>query len=84
MVDVASRPKANPDDPREVGAPIPGKISRISVAVGDRVAKGDALLTLEAMKMFTTVNASMAGVVRSIEVDADATVEAKDLLMRLR
>jgi pyruvate carboxylase len=83
-VDVESRPKANPDDPREVGAPIPGKISQISVAVGDRVAKGAALLTLEAMKMYTTVNAPMAGVVRSIEVDADATVEAKDLLMRLR
>jgi len=84
VVDVESRPKANVDDPREVGAPIPGKISQISVAVGDKVAKGDALLTLEAMKMFTTVNAPMAGIVRSIEVDADATVEAKDLLMRLR
>ena len=84
VVDVASHPKANPDDPREVGAPIPGKISQITVAVGDKVAKGDALLTLEAMKMFTTVNAPMAGVVHSIDVDADATVETKDLLLRLR
>ena len=47
-------------------------------AVGDEVAKGDPLFTLEAMKMFTTVNAPMAGVVKSIEIEPDATVEAKD------
>ncbi len=84
VVDTASRPKASPDDPRQVGAPIPGKVTQISVTVGDQVAKGDPLFTLEAMKMFTTVNAPMAGVVKSIEIEPDATVEAKDLLLRLR
>ena len=83
VVDVVTRPKANPDDPREVGAPIPGKVSEIVVSVGHKVAKGDPLFTLEAMKMFSTVNAPMAGVVKSIEVEAGTTVEAKDLLLRL-
>ncbi|MEJ2427140.1 MAG: biotin/lipoyl-binding protein, partial [Candidatus Thiodiazotropha sp.] len=84
VVDSTSRPKASPDDPRQVGAPIPGKVTQISVSVGDTVNKGDPLFTLEAMKMFTTVNASMTGVVQSIEIEPDTTVEAKDLLLRLR
>ncbi|MET0029110.1 MAG: pyruvate carboxylase [Candidatus Thiodiazotropha sp.] len=84
VVDSTSRPKASPDDPRQVGAPIPGKVTQISVSVGDSVNKGDPLFTLEAMKMFTTVNASMAGVVKSIEIEPDTTVEAKDLLLRFR
>lgn len=83
VVDVVTRPKADPDDPREVGAPIPGKVSEIAVSVGHKVAKGDPLFTLEAMKMYTTVNAPMAGVVKSIEVEDGVTVEAKDLLLRL-
>ena len=83
VVDVVTRPKADPDDPREIGAPIPGKVSDVAVGVGHKVAKGDPLFTLEAMKMFTAVNAPMAGIVKSIEVEAGATVEAKDLLMRL-
>jgi pyruvate carboxylase len=82
VVEVATRPKANPDDPREVGAPIPGKVSEVAVSVGHKVAKGDPLFTLEAMKMFSTVNAPMAGIVQSIEVEAGTTIEAKDLLLR--
>jgi pyruvate carboxylase len=82
-VEVATRPKANPDDPREVGAPIPGKVSEVAVSVGHKVAKGDPLFTLEAMKMFSTVTAPMAGIVKTIEVEAGATIEAKDLLLRL-
>ena len=82
-VETKSRPKAAADDPREVGAPIPGKISDIAVGVGHRVSKDAPLFTLEAMKMFTTVNAPMAGVVKNIEVAEGDTVEAKDLLLKL-
>jgi pyruvate carboxylase len=84
LVDSDARPKASPDDLRQVGAPIPGKVTQIAVSVGDQVAKGAPLFTLEAMKMFTTVNAPMAGVIKSIEVEPDATIEAKDLLLRFR
>jgi pyruvate carboxylase len=83
-VEEKSRPKANTDDPREVGAPIPGKISEVAVSVGHGVGKGDPLFTLEAMKMFTTVNAPMGGIVKSVEVEEGVTVEAGDLLLKLQ
>ena len=84
VVEDKSRPKANPDDPREVGAPIPGKISQVAVTVGHLVKKGDPLFTLEAMKMYTSVIAPLAGLVHSIEVAEGDVVDVKDLLLSLR
>ena len=52
-VKAKARPKADPADPLQVGAPIPGLITALSVGVGSKVKKGDKLLTLEAMKMQT-------------------------------
>jgi len=48
------------------------------------VAKGDKLLTMEAMKMQTTVYASADGVVDKINVGVGESVESKDLIMELR
>ena len=84
LVEDKSRPKANPDDPREVGAPIPGKISQVAVTVGHLVKKGDPLFTLEAMKMYTSVTAPLAGLVNRIEVAEGDVVDVKDLLLVLR
>jgi hypothetical protein len=50
--------------------------------VGAKVTKGDKLLTLEAMKMQTTIYAPCDGVVEQIFVQVGETVESKDLLMR--
>jgi pyruvate carboxylase len=80
---VKSRVKADPANPLQVGAPIPGLITALSVGVGAKVAKGDKLLTLEAMKMQTTIYASADGVVEEIAVALGETVESKDLLVRL-
>ena len=66
------------------GAPIPGLITALTAGVGAKVAKGDKLLTLEAMKMQTTIYAPCDGVVEQIFVQVGETVESKDLLMRLR
>jgi len=52
--------------------------------VGAKVTKGDKLLTLEAMKMQTTIYAPGDGVVEQTFVQVGETVESKDLLMRLR
>jgi pyruvate carboxylase len=79
-----SRAKADPADPLQVGAPIPGIITAIPVSVGTKVAKGDKLLTLEAMKMQTTVYAPEEGVVQEIAIKVGDSAESKDLLMRLR
>jgi pyruvate carboxylase len=79
-----TRPKADLTDPLQVGAPIPGLIVTIGVTVGTKVAKGDRLLMMEAMKMQTTVYAPADGVVDALYVQIGETVESKDLLVRLR
>jgi pyruvate carboxylase len=79
-----ARPKADPADPLQVGAPIPGLITSVAVGVGAKVAKSDKLLTLEAMKMQSTVYASGDGTVDGIFAQVGDTVESKDLLMKLR
>ncbi|HEY0455386.1 MAG TPA: pyruvate carboxylase [Verrucomicrobiae bacterium] len=79
-----TRPKADLTDPLQIGAPIPGLIASIAVSVGQKVAKGDKLLMMEAMKMQTTVYAAADGVVHELNVHVGDTVESKDLLIRLR
>ncbi len=48
-------PKADPDDPNHVPAPMPGKISAVAVTKGQAVKAGERLLSIEAMKMETAV-----------------------------
>jgi pyruvate carboxylase len=81
---VKARVKADPAKPREVGAPIPGLVTALSVSVGAKVAKGDKLVTLEAMKMQTTIYAPVDGVVGEMAVHVGDAVESKDLLLKLR
>lgn len=79
-----SRLKADHADPLQVGAPIPGLVSSIAVSVGQKVAKGEKLLMMEAMKMQTTVYAPVDGVVAELPAGVGETVQSKDLLVRLR
>ena len=81
---VKAREKADPGNPLQVGAPIPGVITALPVDVGMQVAKGEKILSLEAMKMQTTVYAPADGIIADIAVKVGDTVEAKDLLMRLK
>jgi pyruvate carboxylase len=81
---VKARVKADAAKPNEVGAPIPGLVTVLSVSVGAKVAKGEKLLTLEAMKMQTTIYAPGDGVVSEICVQVSDAVESKDLLLKLR
>lgn len=77
------RPKADPADSKQIGAPMPGMVASIGVSIGQKVREGEPLLTLEAMKMFSAVAASSAGTVAAIEVKVGENVESKDLLIRL-
>lgn len=79
-----ARAKADQADTTQVGAPIPGLIAALSVSVGAKVAKGDKVLLMEAMKMQTTVYAPCDGVVSELTVDIGDTVESKDLLVRIK
>ncbi len=83
---VAKRPpqrKAEPGNPRQVGAPMPGTIATLAVAAGRKVARGDMLATLEAMKMETAVRAELDGEVAEVLVSPGQQVDAKDLLVVL-
>jgi pyruvate carboxylase len=83
---VATRPprrKVEPGNGGHVGAPMPGTIATVPVHVGQKLAKGEALLTLEAMKMETTVRAERDGVVKQILVKPGLQVDTKDLLIIL-
>jgi pyruvate carboxylase len=59
-------------------------VTSIAVSVGQKVAKGDRLMMMEAMKMQTTVTAPVDGVVAELLCSVGETVESKDLLARLR
>ena len=81
---VKARAKAAANDPLQVGAPIPGMVTALSATVGGKVAKGDKLAVLEAMKMQTTIYAPADGVIAEVHVAAGDSVEASDLLVKLR
>jgi pyruvate carboxylase len=81
---VKARLKADPAIPAQVGAPIPGLITSLAVSVGSKVAKGEKLLTLEAMKMQTTIYAQCDGTVQEIHAKVGDSVESKDLLVLIK
>jgi pyruvate carboxylase len=82
-VNTVSKVKADPADPTQVGAPMPGMVASIAVTVGQKVKEGETLVTLEAMKMFAAISAPTSGTVSEILVKIGESVESKDLLVRL-
>jgi pyruvate carboxylase len=75
--------KVEPGNPAHVGAPMPGIVATLPVHVGQAIRRGEALLTLEAMKMETTVRAERDGIIQEILVRPGLAIEAKDLLVIL-
>lgn len=69
---------------QEVRAPMPGLLKRVHVVEGASVAAGDALVTLEAMKMENELRASNAGTVAQIAAAEGAKVEGGALLIVIR
>lgn len=62
-------------------APMTGIVRKLAVAVGDRVAQGDLLLMLEAMKMEHRLLAQVAGVVKEVRVREGQMVDPDDVLV---
>lgn len=61
--------------PQVIRARIPGRILRVWVEVGQEVAVGDRLLSVEAMKMENEVRSPVAGTVQAVHVAVDDRVE---------
>jgi 3-methylcrotonyl-CoA carboxylase alpha subunit len=76
-------PAAAVDEPGACVAPTPGMVRAVLVAVGDAVAKGDALVVLEAMKMEHSLRAPCDGTVVAVRVAVGASVDAGALLVRV-
>ena len=66
---------------KELPAPMPGRIVQIAINVGDEVAVGDELLSLEAMKMENVLKAEGVGVVKAIHIKQDEVVEKGFILI---
>ena len=79
--EVEARQKADPANAGQVGAPIPGAVTNISVEANQKIAKGDRLLVMEAMKMQSTIYAPSDGKIAQIMVKVGDKVDAKDLLL---
>jgi 3-methylcrotonyl-CoA carboxylase alpha subunit len=83
-----------PDEPRgtgtshgvhdgEIEAPMPGRVTAVEVARGDKVAKGQRLLTLEAMKMEHALTAPFDGTVAELDAAPGAQVTDGQMLVRI-
>ncbi len=77
---VPANERADLTDTSHVAAPMPGIVSTIVASVNQQVEAGDVLLTLEAMKMETSVTAPISGKLARLSVSVGSVVDAKDLL----
>eukprot|EP01061_Rhynchopus_euleeides_P024900 TRINITY_DN4011_c0_g1_i1.p1 TRINITY_DN4011_c0_g1~~TRINITY_DN4011_c0_g1_i1.p1 ORF type:complete len:716 (+),score=359.79 TRINITY_DN4011_c0_g1_i1:66-2150(+) len=66
-----------------VSAPMPGKITKVMVAVGDEVQVGDDVVVLEAMKMEQKIKATANGVVDRLDVKVGTMVNGGQLLVNI-
>ena len=80
---VVTRLKGDANDPLQAVAPMPGMVTEVNAEVGTKIEEGDPIITLEAMKMLTTISATTAGTVTEILAQKGDSVETDDLLARI-
>jgi acetyl/propionyl-CoA carboxylase alpha subunit len=64
------------EGPQRVDAPMPGKVTRVLVKVGDEVREGQGLVVVEAMKMENELQSPKAGRVAELHAVEGAAVES--------
>jgi biotin carboxyl carrier protein len=72
--------RAPGDDAARIIAPMPGKVVRVLVAVGDQVEAGAGIIVVEAMKMQNEMKSPKAGTVVALNIQTGATVNGGDVL----
>ena len=65
----------------EIAAPMPGKVIRVLVTVGEAIAQGQGLIVVEAMKMQNEMKSPRAGQVAEVRATDGATVTAGQVLV---
>ena len=65
----------------ELTSPIPGKIMKVLVGLGDVVNEDDEVMKIESMKMENPIYATVAGTIMAIGVKESDEVEVDDLLL---
>jgi glutaconyl-CoA/methylmalonyl-CoA decarboxylase subunit gamma len=79
---LARRPTTGAAAPAALRSPMPGRVVKILVKVGDRVAVGQPVVVVEAMKMENELRATRAGTVQALRCEEGAAVEAgQDLVV---
>ncbi|NGN43088.1 acetyl/propionyl/methylcrotonyl-CoA carboxylase subunit alpha [Mesorhizobium sp. CGMCC 1.15528] len=73
--------KLPPDTSKMLLCPMPGVITAVTVKAGDQVEAGQALATVEAMKMENVLRAERRGVVARIAAEAGASLAVDELIM---
>jgi propionyl-CoA carboxylase alpha chain len=73
--------KTPPDTSKYLLCPMPGLVVRINVAEGDEVQEGQALATVEAMKMENILKAERRGVVKTVKASAGASLRVDDVIL---
>ena len=80
---VREAPMADPNDPNQVAAPLPGLVVGVAVVAGDPVRKGQKLLSIEAMKMETTLYAERPGRIAEVLAHVGQQVKTGELLIKM-
>jgi biotin carboxyl carrier protein len=71
------------DDQNSVSSPMPGKVVKIPVKVGDKVDTGETLIIISAMKMESEYKAKRSGVIKEILTKEGETIEGNQTLILL-
>jgi pyruvate carboxylase len=79
-VEVLAAEKADTSKPGQVAAPFSGVVT-LKVAVGDHVEPGQAVASIEAMKMEAAITTAQGGVVERLAISSTQQVDAGDLLV---
>lgn len=82
-VENTSRPKADPSDSSQVGAPMAGVVVEVRAKEGHEVKKGDPVAVLSAMKMEMVISAPHSGKVGEIFVKEGDSVAGSDLVCKI-
>ena len=73
--------KLPPDTSKMLLCPMPGLVVKLDVEVGDEVQEGQALCTIEAMKMENILRAEKKGVVSKVNAGAGDSLAVDDVIM---